>query len=83
MNESSEHEGTREMVEVLTSSNPGELAVVKSLLDGESIPYLAQGEEFSITRGGGALPVRVLVPEECAHRAKEIIQELIDNRTQP
>ena len=40
------------MVEVLTTFNAGELAVLKSVLDGENIPYLAQGEEFSIAEGG-------------------------------
>ena len=71
------------MVEVLTTFNAGELAVLKSVLDGENIPYLAQGEEFSIAEGGGTLPVRLLVPREHAGRARKLIAQMIDKRTQP
>jgi len=83
MNEENRREEDLVMVEILTTFDPGELAVAKSILDGENIPYLAQGEEFSIVRGGGTLSVRMLVPEEAAERAKELIKELIENRTQP
>ena len=71
------------MINVLTSFKPGELAMAKSILDGEDIPYLADGEEFSIAQGGGTLPVRLLVPQEDATRAKELINEMTENRTQP
>jgi len=63
--------------EVFTTLNGSELALLKSVFDSEDIPYHAQGEEFSVIRGGGALPVRILVPREHAERARDLVRQMM------
>lgn len=61
--------------ELVATSNPAEIALIKSLLDGEGIPYLAQGENFHAVRML-AEPVRFLVPEQHLEDARPLIAEL-------
>lgn len=61
--------------ELVATSNPAEIALIKSLLDGEGIPYLAQGENFHAVRML-AEPVRFLVPEQHLEDARPLVAEL-------
>jgi hypothetical protein len=58
--------------ELLETHNQGDVAVVKSLLESEGIPFFVQGEQFSILRpfAGAA---RVMVPKERLEEARELI----------
>ncbi|TMA08762.1 MAG: DUF2007 domain-containing protein [Deltaproteobacteria bacterium] len=64
-----------ELKEVLSTSNPGEIALIKSLLEAENIPYLAQGENFSAVRA--PIPVRFMIPSEHIERAREVLADLL------
>jgi hypothetical protein len=61
--------------ELVATSNPAEVALIKSLLDGEGIPYLAHGDNFHSVRML-VEPVRFLVPEEEMGRARPLVEDL-------
>jgi len=63
------------MIEVFSTYNPGDIAVVKSVLDGEGIHYYFEGENATIMIGAGAY-ARLLVDEDEADRVRDILQEL-------
>ncbi|MRR15324.1 MAG: hypothetical protein EG826_02580 [Deltaproteobacteria bacterium] len=63
------------MVEVFSTYNPGDIASIKSILDGEDIHYYFQGENTNIMVGGGAY-ARLLVQSDQVDRVKDILQEL-------
>ena len=63
------------MVEVFSTYNPGEIAVIKSVLDGEGIPYYFQGENVNVLIAAGSRP-RLLVDEEDAERVRDILREI-------
>jgi hypothetical protein len=63
-----------DLVEVLGTADPGEIALIKSILEAEEIPYLAQGENFNYARN---IPVRFLVPRDYLEDAKEILADFL------
>lgn len=63
------------MIEVFSTYNPGEIAVIKSVLDAEGIPYYFQGENVNVLIAAGTRP-RLLVDKEDAERVRDILQEL-------
>jgi hypothetical protein len=63
-----------EMVEVFSTYNPGDIAFVKSVLDGEDIHYYFQGENTAMLVAAGAY-ARLLVRADQADRVREILQE--------
>jgi hypothetical protein len=63
-----------EMVEVFSTYNPGDIAFVKSVLDGEDIHYYFQGENTAMLVAAGAY-ARLLVRADQAGRVREILQE--------
>ena len=67
--------GDVELVEVFSTYNQGDIAFIKSVLDGEGITYYFQGENSNLMVGGGAY-ARLLVKAEEVQRAREILQEL-------
>ena len=64
-----------EYEEVLSTHNPFDIAMIKSLLDAEEIRYFFQGEQFSYVRPL-ADPVRLMVAKENAEEAREILKDL-------
>lgn len=64
-----------EMAEVFSTYNPGDVAVIKSILDGEGIHYYFQGENTNLMVGGG-LDARLLVQADQVERVRDILQEL-------
>ena len=64
-----------EMDAVLSITDPSQIALVKSLLDGENIPYFAQGEIHSAIQA--RFPVRFLVPKSHSNQAKEMLKEFL------
>ena len=64
-----------EMVEIFSTYNPGDIAVIKSVLDGEAIHYFFQGENTNLMVGGGAY-ARLLVQADQVERVRDILQEM-------
>ena len=65
-----------EYEEVLSTFNPFDIAMIKSLLDGEDIMYFFKGEEFSYVQPL-ADPARLMVAKEDVEAAKEILKDLV------
>jgi len=61
--------------EVLTTFNAGDIALLKSILDGEGIDYYFQGEAFNYVEPI-VQPARLMVPKNQVLRAKEALREL-------
>ena len=64
-----------DLVEVLSTADPGLIALVKSVLEAEDIPYLAHGEHFS--RMHATIPVRFMVAKEDVEVAREVLKDLL------
>jgi len=60
---------------VLSTTDMNQIAFVKSVLQGENIPFHAQGDHFAAIRA--PIPVRFLVPREHAQKAKQALKELL------
>ena len=63
------------MIEVFSTYDPGEIAVIKSVLDGEGIRYFFQGENINLLIAAGTRP-RLLVDEDQEDRVRDILHEL-------
>ncbi len=63
-----------DLVEVLSIADVGQIALIKSILEAEEIPYLAQGENFNLARN---IPVRFLVPSDRLEQAREILADFL------
>ncbi len=66
---------TTEFEEVLTTFNAGDIAIIKSLLDSESIDYYFHGEFFGYLRPL-AQPARLMVRADQVSDAMDILQDL-------
>jgi len=69
-------------IKIFTTPNLGEIAIIKSLLDGEKIPYNIKGENFGTLYGpaDGLSSVDVMVREDYAEDAKELLKDFINPR---
>ena len=63
-----------EFVTVLTTRDHAELAIAKSVLDGEGIPFFAKNEEVENLLATG--PVELQVPPEHESAAKDLLEKL-------
>ena len=61
--------------EVLSTFNPGDIALIKSVLDGEGIIYFFQGEHFTYVRPL-ALPARLMVKKDQVEQVRELLKDL-------
>jgi len=66
---------TAEFKEILTTFNAGDIAIIKSLLDEESIDYYFQGELCNYARLLME-PVRLMVRNDQVGEAKDILKDL-------
>ncbi len=62
--------------EVTTSYDPGDIALIKTILDENDIPFFVQDENFGSTVGG-SLPARILVAKDCAGLARDLLADFI------
>ena len=72
-----------EMVKLIESHDEGELALIKSLLERNGIPYFVQNEHFGSLYPGLALPFNarvVMVEESDIARAGTLLGELTAER---
>lgn len=63
-----------DLVEVLSMADAGQVPLIKSILEGEEIPYLAQGENFSLGRN---MAIRFLVPRDYLDEAREVLADFL------
>ena len=61
--------------EIMTSFDPGEIAIVTSILDAHQISYLIQGEHFSSYYGG--IPAKIMVPKDNVNDAINLLQDFL------
>ena len=61
--------------QVLATYNPADIAIIKSLLDGEGITYFFKGEYFTYLRPL-ADPARLMVRKDQVEDAKELLKNL-------
>jgi hypothetical protein len=73
--EPADDSGDEEFVEVFSTYQQGDIAFIKSVLDGEGITYFFQGESSILLIAAGSY-ARLLVKADEAERAKEILREL-------
>ena len=64
-----------ELVHILDTFNQADMALIKSILDAERIPYLFQGE-YSASSVYHIIPIRLMVPSEHAERARDVLEQL-------
>jgi hypothetical protein len=67
-------------IKVFTTPKMGEIAIIKSILDGEKIPYNIKGENFSTLYGpaDGLTSADVMVREDYAEDVKELLKYFIN-----
>lgn len=61
--------------EILSTFNPADIAVIKSILHATDIVYFFHGEHFGYMRPFG-LPTRLMVKKDQVRQAKEILKDL-------
>jgi len=66
-------------VKIFTTPKMGEIAIIKSILDGEKIPYYIKGENFGTLYGpaDGLSSADIMVREDYAVDAKELLKDFI------
>ncbi len=62
-------------MEVFSTYNQGEVAFIKSVLEGEGVTYYFQGDNPVMLIAAGAY-ARLLVKSDEAERAREILRDL-------
>ena len=67
--------GYIDLKEIMTIYDPGELVVIRSILEDNEITYFVQGEHFSSFYGG--IPTRVMVPRDEYDRAAELLKDFL------
>lgn len=64
------------MAELVRTNDPGIISVVEGLLQGADIPYHVADRNMSMIEGSiSALEIRILVPDEEADRARELLTD--------
>jgi len=61
--------------EVLSTNNPGDVALLKSILDADDITYFFQGEHAA-PYVYHAIPLRLMVRRDQVERVREILKDL-------
>jgi hypothetical protein len=58
---------------ILSTSNPGDIAFIKSILDSAGITYFFQGENF--VHMAYPMPARLMVKKDEVEKAKELLKD--------
>lgn len=66
-------------VEIFSTPQQGEIAIIKSILDSQGIPYYIKGENFSTLYGAanGLSSMDIMIREDYSEDAIELLKEFI------
>jgi hypothetical protein len=66
-------------IKIYSTPKQGEIAIIKSILDSQGIPYYIKGENFGILYGAanGLSSMDVMIREDYSEDAKELLKEFI------
>lgn len=64
-----------QFVEILSTYNPADIAVITSILEGEGVTFYFLGEQFTQVLPG-VQPARLMVAEEDADVSRELLEDL-------
>ena len=69
-----------DFVKVHSVSKPGELALIKSILEAQEIPFFVKGENFGTLYGpaNGLSLMDVMVREDYLEEAEELLKDFIN-----
>lgn len=72
-------------IKVFSTPKPGEIALIKSILEGQKIPYYIKGENFGTIYGAanGLSSMDIMVKEECSQDAKLLLSDFIKPNREP
>jgi hypothetical protein len=65
-------QGYEELQEIMTSFDPCEIEIIKSILDDNNISCLVDGQNFACF---GSMPARISVPENQAIKAMDLLKK--------
>jgi hypothetical protein len=74
------------LVEVYIAHGEMQAQMIRSILDGDGIDSMMQGEAVRLTHSitvDGLAEVKIMVREEDEERAREIIEVFLENKDQP
>jgi hypothetical protein len=70
------HRRVLHMAELVRTNDPGIISVIEGLLQGADIPYQVADRNMSMIEGSiSALQIRILVPDEEADGARELLTD--------
>ena len=74
-----EHKKDHIFVKVYSTPKTGEIALIKSILNGEDIPYYIKGEHFGTLYGpaDGMSSMDIMVREDYVEDIKELLKDFI------
>lgn len=66
-------------IKVYSTPNPGEISLIKSLLDSQAIEYYIKGEHFASLYGSadGLSSMDIMIREDYLETAEELLREFI------
>ena len=75
-----DNESNYKFIKVFTTPNVGEVAIIRSILDGEKISYYLKGENFGTVYGpaDGLSSVDVMIREDYVEDAKDLLSDFIN-----
>jgi len=76
----SQEQSGYKFIKVYSTNNQGELALIKSILDGQKIKYFVKGENFSSIYGAanGLTSMDIMVREDIFTEANELLKGFIN-----
>jgi hypothetical protein len=71
----------QEFVTIVSTLDRGMVAIAKSVLQSENIPYFIKGEmAFGFMPFATFNPMEIQVPENCENTSRELLSDLINNK---
>jgi hypothetical protein len=67
-------------IKIFSTPKPGEIALIKSVLDSQKIPYYIKGENFGTIYGAadGLSSMDIMIREDYSQDARELLNNFIN-----